>query len=1282
MATLSSYFISTQRLLQEFVWNAITHPSTEKIYLGGINSTDPERKNLIVCDLPRYPDYDSFQHGYPDNSIPLQVGRRSCVSSLALSVLFQKIYLLVYEEGSHSGRATASSYLSIYNLDVNGNVAGNVISYKLNKPNVINADTLVLHPTLPLLYISEVSGIQVYNLDPQTGLPGDLIAGNPLPVADYDHKNSFAIPLPPAGNFLNTLAIHDNGKRLYAGTAGNLFIVATLDLNGLLQGVPAVFNDNPIAGNFTWGGDGLDAQIKDPFYFHFTPKAIYRSVRPAAPQYFARHGNFPLRVWQLDVNGDILNPVLNPTPAEFKNVLWDTESFIPTTTAVYCTQPVFFNDALNAAQKRIGGFALNKYPLDANGLPLLDAQGNPTGAVLIANYDVEEPFLMRLTSSNTPAVLSRAFPIALADSVANGEVPQIPGSVQVLNQFLKCTIISSSPKVDNTWSLQAVCDSQPLTITVPINANVAILPLDKLFLQFQSQGGFAKQQVMLTITLFKGGTAVSNASWKLEYFDGDPAAGGISKKTLTDSAYGKYINCLIDSYAYQNNSPQGRYDRFNLLSSQWQSWAAQAASVAMPVRDHLQKFIFSCYAFEPSQAHQKQVESMIQLVQSLGFNTVISEDNYVFSVLPQGADTIKKSGINDFMGAVYNILENPPAILNLPANSGNLYELDFFLESVDINYWANEQVSNNKYQLFGGRQMINFGMHDEFAFTYLSVINDLNANLLYDDIFHDRWHAFLESEGLKPADFGQPNWDTVKALNLVPDPTLGNINDKKIYYWAIRFLQISFIRGFNIGSLALKKVFPNLKYAYVNLNTLFGWRSNANLLNLDWFEIGRSGNQILWSESWIADNEAWEWSFANDFLGSAANSSHANASKYLPIGSYIVGDAMGSHPAGALYKVFTSISRNAKVLDLYSLGTYQGVNPWVMFPEIYKPISDALKLLGKTESFLYDASPMRSRVALFSTGASMIWDNIDVTNSTYTCDLKGIYAALVHEGYTIDFIDDRDIEGGFLTKRGYQILYVTAPNISLNSITVIDAWVKNGGNLVVTQGAGIYDEFNSPSLSLNNILGVKNRASDRIGAGLENFPIEITDNLISAGLPVLAPLWLNAVEKMSINGATALYTLPTGEPMITQNKYGNGYAFCFGFLPGLQYLNASYEIRDSNGRTPIIPLMRKWRDEYRLFTLLPVSRLALAGTIIQKQVTIDQKLVEAIVMESATTTAIILFNWNNSSVSDLSINLSGPNTYNRVSSAQGATISNLSTTGVSIQFTLSSLQYVDVIMMW
>jgi len=151
--------------------------------------------------------------------------------------------------------------------------------------------------------------------------------------------------------------------------------------------------------------------------------------------------------------------------------------------------------------------------------------------------------------------------------------------------------------------------------------------------------------------------------------------------------------------------------------------------------------------------------------------------------------------------------------------------------------------------------------------------------------------------------------------------------------------------------------------------------------------------------------------------------------------------------------------------------------------------------------------------------------------------------------------------------------------------------------------------------------------------------------------------------------------------MITQNKYGIGNAFCFGFLPGLQYLNASYGI-NINDPKRIISLMPKWRDDYRLFSLLPISRLALRGIVVQSQVKLNQKLVEAIVMESPSTKAIILFNWNNISVNDLSINLSGSNNYNKVSSAQGAAITNLTTTGVSLQFTLSSLQYVDVIMIW
>src|ERR1017187_2901370 len=1310
MTIPSSYFISRQRLSQEVIWNIIAHPTLNKLYVGGIISGDPERKNLNVIDLTQYPEYEIMQKGVQDVSVSLQVGRKSSVLKIAISIKYNKIYALIYEVVQETGRSTAT-FLSIYNLNINGDISGNVTSYPLSKTGYlvdktdINLyDSFVIHPSLPLIYVTDGQDILVYDLD-----------ANNFPVIAGAKKFNII------KDRMYCLAIHDNGKKLYAGHSNGGFVVATLDATGKNVLGTQDFKDNPYAGNSTWGPLGNP----DLFFFHYTAKAIYRSIDPS--DISGGHRNFPLHVWPLDANGDILKPAANPTEynqaKEFKNILWDNESFFPTTTDIYCTQPVFFNDALTG-EKRIGSFSLQKFPLDANGFPQTDALGNPTGGKQIIEFDDEEPYMLRLTSAQIPLVLTRAFLHQYAKPP--NIVPQVPGALQVKGHFLKCTVISSNPPVNNNWSIKATAyvattakHSDTIKIS-PLSLSV-VFSLDKILLF--PDIALSKQQVKISFELIDNvaNVAPQNVTYKLEYFDIVPAVGVMPKKTLIDSVYGNRLYCLIDSYSYQSNSPKGRFDRFNLLSTQWNAWAIVAGAVAISSKDLPKKFILSAYSFDPEQAHENQVKSMTQWAQSFGFNTFLVNDTVTQVCLkfPEGTNVLHNNGIDKFMGAESYPLHNYAPTNNLPY-------FDFYLESPpdpskNLNVWVNDSIIGASKD-FGGIDLLMLAMADEFGFIYLNGINDLHTKLRppgspkppyldipYFEIFRNRWHAYLAGNlGLTvldiPGFFGKPDWNSVTPPTAVPDPIAAkDADNRKLYYWAVRFFQICIIRGFNDTILALEKVFPNLKYCYVNLNEFYGWRVITKDVNnkdvdtklLDWFEIGRSGNQVLWSEGSDQDNNVWEWSFITDLLVSAANSSHSHSLKNIPIGSYIKGLDLGTHPAGALYKTFALISRNAKALIYYSQGAYhQDGDSWVDNTAIYKPITDGTKLLGKVENFIYDAAPKRGKVALFTSAASWLWDAItNINDFTYNCDLKGIYASFLHEGYSIDFIDDGDIEAGFLTQRDYKILYITAPNLSSKSYAEIDNWVnKNGGCLVVTQGAGMFDEYNTPTDALDIVLGVKNRVLYRetVLKGHE-FPFEATHNLKAASpaftpLPPNLKLWLdkNKVGNMASVAASPLYSLDTGELMITQYRYGAGNAFCYNFLPGVQYLNAGYRIKDISTAKRNIALMDKWRDEYRLLAMLPIARLATQGINIGswKLVDLNQKMVEAVVMESTTGIAIVLFNWNNSIVNDLIINLPMSNSYLKVSSAQGSSIKNLVIQATSIQFTLSSLQYVDVIMIW
>jgi hypothetical protein len=417
---------------------------------------------------------------------------------------------------------------------------------------------------------------------------------------------------------------------------------------------------------------------------------------------------------------------------------------------------------------------------------------------------------------------------------------------------------------------------------------------------------------------------------------------------------------------------------------------------------------------------------------------------------------------------------------------------------------------------------------------------------------------------------------------------------------------------------------------------------------------------------------------------SAANTSHSDPLKHFTIGCYLKPDDIGGHSAGSLYKILIFLSRNAKVIDWYKLGLLNEADAWCANTPVYRQLADAVSLLATLDQTFYNASLRRGKVALFSTGASMLWDEtIDPTDSTYTVDLQGIHAALIHEGFMVDFVDDGDIERGFLTTRNYELLYITAPNISVAATTKLISWVQQGGNVVVTDGAGLFDEYNTTSLVLDQLLGVTGRTPNRKLALSGNTPQPANQVILPAAaqLPAIQQnIWLDQLTALKPGAATVLYTLKTGQVMLTENKVGTGYAYCFGFLPGRQYRSATYPIIDLNGALRSVDLLDKWRDDYRAFPLPPITLLALKNIPITMEVTLDQKMVEAVVMESGAETLIILFNWSNTVVNDLNIHLATTEKYNYVTNYVLGGISLPTTDATGINFTLGSLQYVEIIL--
>jgi hypothetical protein len=184
-----------------------------------------------------------------------------------------------------------------------------------------------------------------------------------------------------------------------------------------------------------------------------------------------------------------------------------------------------------------------------------------------------------------------------------------------------------------------------------------------------------------------------------------------------------------------------------------------------------------------------------------------------------------------------------------------LVYFDFYLTAAKVDTWVTNHLVGAKYAIITPATMVNFAMNDEYGYRFDILLGpggslDATANPGYSQDFLKAWHAFMQDPafGLTPALFGAPNWNAVQPLAAMPDAypvpdTLRHQQDRAIFYWTSRFLQISAIRGFKMTIEALLNKNPNLAYPYANLSVSFGTRGAYPSLTLDWFFTGAYGTK-------------------------------------------------------------------------------------------------------------------------------------------------------------------------------------------------------------------------------------------------------------------------------------------------------------------------------------------------------------------------------------------------------------------------------------------------------
>jgi len=361
----------------------------------------------------------------------------------------------------------------------------------------------------------------------------------------------------------------------------------------------------------------------------------------------------------------------------------------------------------------------------------------------------------------------------------------------------------------------------------------------------------------------------------------------------------------------------------------------------------------------------------------------------------------------------------------------------------------------------------------------------------------------------------------------------------------------------------------------------------------------------------------------------------------------VVGRTIGS-VSGAKLRAFALLGHGAKALLWYNHGPepYFQKFSWGDNEAAYPAIAQTNALIGSAENVLYPGQAGNAKIALFLPRSAYFWGARD-TDPYWGKDLKGIYYALTHAHYPVDFVDEDGIASGELTTRGYKLLYVTAPNLPGPAAAALHDWVRTGGTAVFSDiYAGGADEYDETSHALDDLRGVA--PTPRAGAG---------DSPITGPLPVVhgPVVFVNptygtgsvrgevAPEPLPVTTAQVLANYGGGGAAIARQTYGAGQTFTYGFRLGSSYLLTG---KETPGGLP-----QGWDAEWRSMAVEPAYIVAR-----DKPVDVDVDLVEAVRLESAAGIAVTLLNWTGQPLDHVTVTVHHAGNVNSARLADGGTV--------------------------
>ena len=320
--------------------------------------------------------------------------------------------------------------------------------------------------------------------------------------------------------------------------------------------------------------------------------------------------------------------------------------------------------------------------------------------------------------------------------------------------------------------------------------------------------------------------------------------------------------------------------------------------------------------------------------------------------------------------------------------------------------------------------------------------------------------------------------------------------------------------------------------------------------------------------------------------------------------------------------------------------------------------------------------PAPAKVALLYSSSSDVWTING--NFAYGFDRMHTWLALTHAQVPVDIVSESQATHGLLD--GYQVCYLSGPNLSRAAAEKLKRWVERGGTLWLTAGAASRDEFNRPLPTLSDVLpairgdAVESQKFASSGHSLVNLSAA---DVVKWGHPTAEVL---AVKQTLTprDGASVLATFKDGSPAVVRGTVGKGRIYCAGFLPALAYIKPALEARsaleekkaDALSPDDAAMLARSanpWNfpAAIREFILTPVREASVTAPI-----ACSVPLVDAVFMAHEHGVLVPLANYTNKPIASLSLKVSVPKPIARAVSAIRGALEFKQTTPQSVELSL------------